>query len=100
MTSTWRTGFRQAATIARATLSGFLESDLMPPGMQAPALIWAAAFLVAPSLCLPAVYLVKYPFIRKYHPAMVERALWGDRLLVLLLSAAGGGPRSAVPWDT
>ncbi|HEX9367494.1 MAG TPA: hypothetical protein VF921_12750 [Vicinamibacterales bacterium] len=100
MAQSWRAGAEQAATIARATLSGFLESDLMPPGMQAPALIWAAAFLVAPSLCLPAVYLVKYPFIRKYHPAMVERALWGDRLLFLLLSAGAMGLISVVLWDT
>ena len=64
----WRRSADQVETIARATFSGFLESDLMPAGMQAPALIWAAAFLVAPSLCLPAVYLVKYPFIRKYQP--------------------------------
>ena len=100
MPSTWRTGFRQAATIARATLSGFLESDLMPSGMQAPAMIWAAAFLVAPALCLPAVSMVKYPFIRKYHPAMVGSALWGDRLLYLLLSAGAMGLISVVLWDT
>jgi hypothetical protein len=90
----------QAATIARATFSGFLESDLMPSGMQAPALIWAAAFLVAPALCLPAVHMVKYPFIRKYHPAAVEVALWGDRLLYLLLSAGAMGLIAVVLWDT
>jgi hypothetical protein len=100
MTTPWRTGAGQAATIARATLSGFLESDLMPSGMQAPALIWVAAFLVAPALCLPAVYMVKYPFLRKYHPAGVEMALWGDRLLFLLLSAGAMGLISVVLWDT
>ena len=51
MTTPWRTAARQDATIARATFDGFLQSDLMPSGMQAPALIWAAAFLVAPALC-------------------------------------------------
>src|SRR5205823_4243092 len=100
MPGPWRKSADQVETIARATFSGFLESDLMPPGMQAPALIWAAAFLVAPSLCLPAVYLVKYPFIRKYQPAMLERTLWGDRLLFLLLSAGAMGLISVVLWDT
>ncbi len=100
MTTSWRTRADQAATIARATFSGFLESDLMPSGMQAPALIWAAAFLVAPSLCLPAVYMVKYPYIRKYLPQMVETAFWGDRLLFLLLSAGAMGLISVVLWDT
>jgi hypothetical protein len=100
MNSAWRTGARQAATIARATFSGFLESDLMPTGMQAPALIWAAAFLVAPSLCLPAIHMIKYPFLRKYQAAAVESALWGDRLLFLLLSAGAMGLISVVLWDT
>jgi hypothetical protein len=100
MTTHWRTAARQNATIARATFDGFLQSDLMPSGMQAPALIWAAAFLVAPSLCLPAVYMVKYPFIRKYMPQMVELSLWGDRLLFLLLSAGAVGLISVVLWDT
>jgi hypothetical protein len=58
----------RSRTIARATFDGFLQSDLMPPGMQAPAMIWAAAFLVAPALFLPAQSLVKYPFIRRFHP--------------------------------
>src|SRR5436190_19344233 len=92
----WQAKADQVRTIARATLSGFLESDLMPSGMQAPALIWAAAFLVAPSLCLPAVYMIKYPFIRKYQPGMVESAFWADRLLFLLLSAGAMGLISVV----
>ena len=58
MNPEWRTKADQAETIARATLNGFLESDLVPSGMQAPALIWVAAFLVTPSLCLPAVHMV------------------------------------------
>lgn len=100
MNTDWRTAARQNATIARATFDGFLQSDLMPSGMQAPALIWAAAFLVAPSLCLPAVYMVKYPFIRKYMPHLVELSFWGDRLLFLLLSAGAVGLISVVLWDT
>jgi hypothetical protein len=100
MPTSWRRDADQVETIARATFSGFLESDLMPSGMQAPALIWAAAFLVAPALCLPAVYMIKYPFIRKYLPATVEPALWGDRLLLLLLSAGAMGLVSVVLWDT
>ena len=64
----------QVATIARATFDGFLQSDLMPSGMQAPAMIWVAAFLVAPSL-LPAraSHMVKYPFIRTFHPGLARR---------------------------
>ena len=100
MTQPWRTSARQAMTIARATLSGFLESDLVPSGMQAPALIWTAAFLVTPALCLPAVYMLKYPFIRAYQPEYVERALWSDRLLFLMLSAGAMGLISVVLWDT
>jgi hypothetical protein len=96
----WRRNADQAETIARATFSGFLESDLMPAGMQAPALIWAAAFFVAPSLCLPAVAMIKYPFIRKYHPEGLEIAYWGDRLVFLLLSAGAMGLISVVLWDT
>jgi hypothetical protein len=98
--STWQRGADQVETIARATFSGFLESDLMPPGMQAPALIWAAAFFVAPALCLPALAMIKYPFIRKYHAAMLEIAFWSDRLLYLLLSAGAMGLISVVLWDT
>ena len=100
MTTSWRAGADQAKTIARATFSGFLESDLMPSGMQAPALIWAAAFLVAPALCLPAVYMIKYPFLRKYQPGSLEAAFWNDRLLFLLLSSGAMGLISVVLWDT
>src|SRR5438477_5782121 len=82
-----RSSAGQARTIARATFDGFLQSDLMPQGMQAPALIWAAAFLVGPALFFPAQYLVKYPFIRRFHPSMLERTFWDDRMLFLLLSA-------------
>jgi hypothetical protein len=90
----------QARTIARATLDGFLQSDLMPSGMQAPALIWAAAFLVGPALFFPAHYLAKYPFIRRYFPSHLERAFWDDRLLFLLMSAGAMGAVSVVLWDT
>jgi hypothetical protein len=96
----WRTEAAQAETIARATLSGFLESDLVPSGMQAPAMIWAAAFLVAPSLCLPALYMIKYPFLREFHPELLERTFWNDRLLFLMLSAGAMGLISVVLWDT
>ena len=100
MNRPWHRESDQVETIARATLSGFLESDLMPSGMQAPAMIWAAAFFVAPALCLPAIAMIKYPFIRKYHPAMLEVAFWGDRLVFLLLSAGAMGLISVVLWDT
>ena len=90
----------QVRTIARATFDGFLESDLVPQGMQAPALIWAAAFLVGPALFFPTTYLAKYPFIRRFHPEMLERVFWGDRLLFLLMSAGAMGAVSVVLWDT
>jgi hypothetical protein len=90
----------QTQTIARATFDGFLQSDLMPQGMQAPALIWAAAFLVGPAIFFPAQYLAKYPFIRKFHPERLERAFWDDRLLFLLMSAGAIGAVSVVMWDT
>lgn len=90
----------QVRTIARATFDGFLQSDLMPQGMQAPAIIWAAAFLVAPALFLPAQFMVKYPLMRRFHPDMVEMALWDDRMLFMLMSAGAMGLVSVVLWDT
>ena len=87
-------------TIARATFDGFLQSDLMPSGMQAPAIIWATAFLVAPSLLFPVAQLNKYAFLRTYYPQLVERALWSDRLIFLLMSAGAVGLVSVVLWDT
>src|SRR5512138_410829 len=95
-----RRGADQARTIAGATLDGFLQSDLVPQGMQATALIWAAAFLVGPALFFPAQYLAKYPFIRRYHPEQLERVFWDDRLLFLLMSAGAMGAVSVVLWDT
>jgi hypothetical protein len=90
----------QARAIAAATFDGFLQSDLVPQGMQATALIWAAAFLVGPALFFPAQFLAKYPFIRRFHPEQLERALWHDRLLFLLMSASAMGAVSVVLWDT
>src|SRR4051794_31369603 len=95
-----RAGTDQARTIARATFEGFLQSDLVPQGMQAPALIWAAAFLVGPALFFPAQFIAKYPFIRRFHPERLEDAFWDDRLLFLMLSAGAMGVVSVVLWDT
>ena len=72
----------------------------MPSGMQAPAIIWATAFLVAPSLLFPVSQLYKYSFLRTYYPALIERTLWSDRLLFLLMSAGAVGLVSVVLWDT
>ena len=100
MATSWRTGFEQAKTIARATFNGFLQSDLMPSGMQAPAIIWAAAFFVAPALAMPAQSMVKYPMIRRFHPELLESTFWNDRLLFLMMSAGAVGLVSVVLWDT
>lgn len=72
----------------------------MPTGMQAPAIIWAAAFLVAPALIMPAQHMVKYPLLRRFHPELVEPTFWSDRLLFLLMSAGAVGLVSVVLWDT
>ena len=90
----------QTRTIARATFNGFLQSDLMPSGMQAPAIIWAAAFMVGPSIFLAAQNLLVYPLMRRFHPEAVEQALWMDRMLFLLMSAGGIGLVAVVLWDT
>jgi hypothetical protein len=90
----------QVRTIARAAFDGFLQNDLMPQGMQAPALIWAAAFLVGPALFFPTTYLAKYPFIRRFHPELLERTFWGDRLFFILMSAGAMGVVSVLAWDT
>src|SRR4051812_40484663 len=90
----------QARTIGRATFDGFLQSDLMPTGMQAPALIWVAAFFVAPALLFPVSGLQKYSMIRAFFPARLEGTLWNDRLLFLLMSAGAVGLVSVVLWET
>jgi hypothetical protein len=100
MRSRIETDVDQIRAIARATFDGFLQSDLMPQGMQAPALIWAAAFLVGPALYFPTTFLAKYPFIRRFHPEHLERAFWDDRLLFLMMSAGAMGAVSVVAWDT
>ena len=99
-TTDWRTELRQAVTIARATFGGFLQSDIMPQGLQASAIIWAAAFLAAPTLFLSAQGLAKYALLQRYMPHLVERVLWDDRGLFILLSAGSIGLVCVVTWDT
>ena len=96
----WRREWPQVRAISRATFDGFLQNDLMPPGMQATALIWAAAFLVAPAVLLPAQLLGKYSFLRRFYPDRVEPALWNDRALFILLSAGAIGVVAVVLWET
>ena len=72
----------------------------MPSGMQAPAIIWATAFLVAPSLLFPVAQLNKYSFLRSYYPHLIERTMWIDQLVFLLMSAGAVGLVSVVLWDT
>lgn len=72
----------------------------MPSGMQAPAIIWATAFLVAPSLLFPVAQLHKYSFLRAYYPELIERTMWSDRLIFLIMSAGAVGLVSVVLWDT
>jgi len=99
-TSEWRDERQQIATIARATFGGFLQSDLMPAGMQAQAAIWAAAFLAAPALLPCAQLLVKYSFIRKFHPELLEATFWNDKGFFILMSCGAIGIVSIVMWDT
>ena len=96
----WRTELHQAVTIARATFGGFLQSDVMPQGLQASATIWAAAFLAAPAMLLSAQFLGKYSFLERYSPQFLERAIWSDRGLFILLSSGAIGIVSVVMWDT
>lgn len=98
--SRWRQRRLQAVTIARATFGGFLQSDVMPAGVQASSAIWAAAFLAAPAIFPCAQDIIKYNFLRRYHPGMVELALWGDKALFVLLSAGAMGIIAVVLWDT
>jgi hypothetical protein len=96
----WRTELHQAVTIARATFGGFLQSEVMPQGLQASATIWAAAFLAAPAMLLSAQFLGKYSFLERYYPQLLERAIWSDRGLFILLSSGAIGIVSVVMWDT
>jgi hypothetical protein len=91
---------RQISIIARATFGGFLQSDLMPSGVQAAAGIWAAAFLAAPAMLPVAQDLVKYNFLRHFLPNLVERSLWSDEALFVLLSCGAIGIVGVVMWDT
>ena len=100
MRTSWRTELEQAVTIARATFGGFLQSEVMPQGMQAAATIWAAAFLAAPAMLLSAQFLSKYWFLQRYYPAELERAIWSDRGLFILLSSGAIGIVCVVMWDT
>lgn len=100
MPTNWRTELQQAVTIARATFGGFLQSDVMPQGMQASATIWAAAFLAAPAMLLSAQFLGKYSFLQRYYPELLERAIWSDRGLFILLSSGAIGVVCVVMWDT
>jgi len=68
--------------------------------MQAQAIIWATAFLVAPSLLFPVAQLNKYSYLRRFHPELIERVLWSDRLIFLIMSAGAVGLVSVVLWDT
>src|SRR3954469_1844123 len=90
----------QAVRIARATFDGFLQSDLMPAGVQASSAIWAAAFLAAPAVLPCAQAVVQYSYIRKYYPRLVEMTIWSDRALFLVLSCGAMGIISVVMWDT
>lgn len=99
MPRNWQSEFRQVVTIARATLGGFLQSDVMPQGMQASATIWAAAFLAAPAMLLSAQFLGKYTFLERYYPRLLERAIWSDRGLFILLSSGAIGLVCVVMWD-
>ena len=100
MPTDWRTQARQATTIARATFGGFLQSDVMPQGMQASATIWAAAFLASPALFLSAQFLGKYTFLQRYYPERLERAYWSDHGLFILLSCGALAIVCVVMWDT
>lgn len=90
----------QIRTIAGATFAGFLESDLMPQGMQAAAVVWVAAFLLAPGLLLPVAAFDKYAKLRRFFPERLEPALWADRMLFLIMSAGAIGLIAVVLWDT
>jgi len=72
----------------------------MPQGMQASATIWAAAFLAAPAMLLSSQFLGKYSFLQRYYPERLERAIWSDRGLFILLSSGAIGIVCVVMWDT
>jgi len=72
----------------------------MPSGMQAPAIIWVAAFFVAPALLLPVSGLNKYAMIRAFFPSRLEGTLWNDRMVFLIMSAGAVGLVSVVLWET
>jgi hypothetical protein len=72
----------------------------MPQGMQAAAVVWVAAFLLAPGLFLPVAALDKYSKLRRYFPERLEPALWDDRILFLIMSAGAIGLVAVVLWDT
>jgi len=72
----------------------------MPQGMQAAAVVWVAAFLLAPGMLIPVAAIEKYSRLRRFFPERVEPALWGDRMLFLMMSAGAIGLVAVVLWDT
>jgi hypothetical protein len=68
--------------------------------MQASALIWVAAFFVAPALFLPVKAINRYMTIRRFFPERLEETFWIDRTVFLMMSAGAIGVVSVVLWDT
>jgi hypothetical protein len=44
--------------------------------------------------------MVKYSFIRRFHPELLEPTFWNDRMLFLMMSGGAMGIVSVVLWDT
>jgi hypothetical protein len=51
-------------------------------------------------MLLSAQFLGKYSFLQRYYPERLERAIWSDRGLFILLSSGAIGVVCVVMWDT
>jgi hypothetical protein len=90
----------RGALLVRTFFSRLFESELMPPGLpQVRLLIWSAALLIGPGLYLPVNMWGRYVYLAAWHPHLLQPAIWGDKLQLLLLAMVPAGLISLVIWD-
>ena len=86
--------------LVRTFFSRLFESELMPPGLpQVRLLIWSAALIIGPGLYLPVNMWGRYVYLARWHPELLQPAIWGDKLQLLLLAMIPAGLISLVIWD-
>lgn len=90
----------QLRTLARATFSGFFESELMTPGLpQVRLVIFAIVALMFPAIQLPLRAWQAYLAASRYRPDVLDLLMWPHKLLFITLAMVGTAVVSLVIWD-